>query len=301
MTKRRRSRESENPEKTWILSQAENDKSIAIEGWLKENISKLKSAGIESARLDCLLLLEHILKRSRVWILAHNDAKLSQSHLLELNTKVIQRISRTPLAYISKTQEFYGRKFYVDENVLIPRPESEAIIELLKELYTNNSINTVIDIGTGSGILAITAKLELKDVHVTATDVSNWVLKIAKKNARDLKANIRFTQSDLLDNLPQMPKTRPYVILANLPYVPKNLITSDEITKEPPIALFSGQDGLNHYRRFWQEIKKSKNQPQAIIIESLKTQHKHLIKLAEDSGYRLGKTLDLAQLFIKIE
>lgn len=269
-----------------------------ISSWLRENTEKLQKADIASARLDCLLLLEHVLEKPRDWLLAHDDTELSPNQLESLNKAIAQRKSHIPLAYIIGSKEFYGRDFFVNEDVLIPRPESEAIIEILKQIAKNQNINTIVDVGTGSGCLAVTAKLELGDVHVTALESSKAALKIARKNARRYGVGIRFIPSDLLSSFPGMPKTRPYVIIANLPYVPENLITSEEITKEPPEALFSGADGLNHYRRFWQQISNLPHlKPGHVITESLKDQHSSMLKLAKSADYTLKTTKDLIQHF----
>lgn len=297
-----------------------------INGWLQNNNLKLSNAGIESARLDCLVLLEHVLKKNRSWILAHGDEVLDVNTIASLNSLLDQREKRVPLAYIVSSKEFYGRKFKVTKEVLIPRPESEAIIELLLEKYGNEKLsavatknnwnlnqvendnpllstppsplNTIIDIGTGSGILAITAKLELPQLHVIATDISISALQIARKNALLLGAKVQFKLQDFIkDGLPKMPKTRPYVIVANLPYVPKDLITSPEILKEPSKALFSENDGMDHYRKFWEQISLLKNKPEAVITEALDTQHETMYSFAAAAGFKLEKTTDLIQLF----
>ena len=272
---------------------------MKIQTWHKDATSQLAENGIESARLDSLLLLEDELKKPRSWLLAHDDEQLSSKILKNLNNKLAQRTARIPLAYITNSKEFYGRNFYVNEGVLIPRPESEAMIELLNQVMAVDSINTVFDIGTGSGCLAITCKLEHPNLHVTASDISPSALRVAKSNASRLEATVRFVQSDLLESVSRMPKTRPYVILANLPYVPEGLITSEEITKEPALALFSGSDGLNHYRKLWDQVNELKNKPVYIITESLEHQQGAMTELAKARDYKLHSTSVLAQCFYK--
>ena len=267
---------------------------MTISSWLNENTEKLKQSKIDSARLDCLLLLGDELKKGREWILAHDDAEIASSHLLILNTKVAQRLTHKPLAYVRNTQEFYGRNFYVDEHVLIPRPESESIINLLLPTDCQPS-TTLVDIGTGSGILAITAKLELPNLRVIASDISDEALDVARKNATDLKADIGFLKSDLLSSIPNLQSS---IFITNLPYVPTNLITSPEITHEPAQALFSGTDGLDMYREFWQQVAKLPSKPYALITESLETQHPAMEEYATQSGYALASTEVLAQKFI---
>lgn len=281
-----------------------------ISSWLTPSINRLKNASIDSARIDALVILENELQKSREWLLAHFENELSEKQIRTLNAKITQRINGTPLAYIIGSKEFYGRDYFVNKNVLIPRPESECIIEILQDIIvnrdvltsgnsrsTNNAINTIIDIGTGSGCLAITAKLLYPDTHVMAIDISGKALKVAKKNARMHNVQVQFKQLDITKKLPQIPKTRPYIFLANLPYVPDDLITSKEILKEPGIALFSGNDGMNHYREFWNQIASLKNKPRYIITECLKIQHRDQSQLASNSGYTLKTTKTLARLF----
>lgn len=274
---------------------------MQISSWLREASNSFQRAGIESAHLDALLLLEHYLKKSREWILAHEEEVIGDKLLSKLNKARDQRLNREPLAYITGEKEFYGRTFSVDENVLIPRPESEAIIELLKQILKQVQDDTqIIDVGTGSGCLAITAKLELPEADVIATDISDEALKTASVNAKTLNARVEFIRSDLLESMPRSKfELANSIILANLPYVPDGLITSEEITKEPGLALFSGSDGLNCYRKFWKQILELKNPPMAVITESLENQHEKLAQLAKSAGYKLKSTNGLAQLFIR--
>lgn len=275
-----------------------NDQPITIAQWLDKSTIRLKKAGVDSARLDCLILLENTLTKERGWLLAHDDEPLGRDQLDQLDTFVTQRESRIPLAYIIGSKEFYGHTFLVDENVLIPRPESEALVEMAIRRASKNTSNTIIDVGTGSGCLAITLKHQLPDVHVTGIDNSEAALNIARRNARQHAVQIQWKRMDIYEQgLPPMAQTRPYVVVANLPYVPENLITSPEITKEPAAALFSGEDGLHHYQRLWRCVVGSAHKPRAVITESLETQHEALRRLAKTAGYELSETSGLAQLF----
>ncbi len=268
-----------------------------IKSWIKQASNKLQQANIESARLDSLLLLEDTLGKSRSWVLAHEHEIIPSIHLSKLNTKIIQREKRYPLAYLINTREFYGRDFYVDSAVLVPRPESESIINLLLKLWPKDArLNTVIDIGTGSGILAITAKLELPKTTVIATDVSSAALEVAAKNAKLLKASVTFVEADLLKI-----KARGFsfnVIITNLPYVPDRLAVSPELDKEPYEALFSGEDGLDHYRKLWQQIGALPEKPLYVICESLEIQHEQMTSLAHSAGYKLKDSEALVQVFV---
>jgi release factor glutamine methyltransferase len=260
----------------------------------------LRSLGIASYKIDVLVMLEHVLKKRREWLIAHNEYVPSPREITQFQDFMTQRKSRTPLAYIIGSKEFYGRDFFVNKDVLIPRPESEQIIEYLKKLAATHQINTVMDMGTGSGILAITAKKELPDVHVTAIDISKAALAVARKNARLHQAQLQFKLCDITEGIPKMPATRPYALLVNLPYVPEGLVTSPEITKEPALALFSGKDGMDHYQLLWNQIRQLRHKPLAVITESLQDQHELMRTIAKISGYTETESNQLIQVFALI-
>lgn len=273
---------------------------MKIDHWLDDATAKLSTTGVESAMLDAQLLLVHVTGQPREWLLAHGEYELSGSELEKAIQLCTRRAEREPLAYILGSKEFYGREFMVNENVLIPRPESEAIIDVLKDILKHvlNDEMTIYDIGTGSGCLAITAKLEAPEATIVASDISHEALAVAKRNAQALGATISFIQSDLLQATNYQPPT---IILANLPYVPDELVTSKEITHEPRRALFSGEDGLDHYRRFWQQVTTLKTKPAYIIIESLASQHKPMVSLAKQAELHCIRTKDLIQVFSSTE
>jgi release factor glutamine methyltransferase len=264
---------------------------MTVKSFLAEAIKDLQDAGIDTARLDCLVLLEDILGIDRAQLLAHADRVLMTDEIAKLNKKVMQRSRHLPLSYIRNQAEFYGRTFYVNRHVLVPRPESEAIIELLKtcQLPTEPFIA---DIGTGSGCLGITAALEITHAHIHLYDIDEDTLAIAKRNARAHNIRAQFYHSDLLAM-----HGGPYdVMLANLPYVPDNYPINKAASHEPQLALFAGADGLDLYRKFWQQI--ADRQPTYIITESLPEQHEPLIELAKKARYALVATSGLAQLFM---
>ncbi|MBI5357350.1 peptide chain release factor N(5)-glutamine methyltransferase [Candidatus Saccharibacteria bacterium] len=257
-------------------------------------MKKLVAAGVDSPRRDCLVLVEDLLDKDRSWVNAHAEYELNDEQISVLDEQLKRRINREPLAYIRGKAWFYKRFFEVNPDVLIPRPESESFIELLKEL----DVGTVVDVGTGSGCLAITAKLELPQTQVFATDISSEALKVAQKNALNHKTEINFVQGNFLEPINELDLEN-YAILANLPYVPNDLVTSPEIKTEPELALFSGTDGLDHYRQFWKQVNELHAKPKYILTESLENQHEQLEKLAKESSYRLLKTDVLVQLFEK--
>ena len=210
--------------------------------WLDKASINLKEVGISSHRLDAELIITHLLKISRTKLHAYPDSALSELEERVANECLYLRSKRVPLAYILEHKEFYGRKFHVSKATLIPRPESEALIEELKRLHSiySDIASSIIDVGTGSGILAITSKLEIPSVKVIATDMSNEALEIARKNAATYNSDVKFVKSDLLDNVKALPST----IIANLPYVDSSWETSPETAYEPAGALFAKDGGL---------------------------------------------------------
>lgn len=269
---------------------------MTIKDFLAQATSSLQKAGIDSARLDVLLLLENELSTERAHLLAHLDESLPESSLPVLNKKIAQRKQHLPLAYLTNTAYFYGRKFVVTADVLVPRPESESMISLLLGLPPNHC-QRILDVGTGSGILGITASLELPGAQVTLSDISQQTLGVARKNANALGANLCLVQSDLFRSIDAGNFD---VILANLPYVPDGYGINAAARHEPKLALFSGQDGLDLYRRFWQDITTvpENDRPAFLITESLISQHPDMERLSQSAGYTLGQTLGLAQLFV---
>lgn len=269
----------------------------SIHDWLQIASTKLVEVGVASARLDCLVLLSDELGRDKAWVLTHDDTPLKATQLTALEQNLARRLQHEPLAYIRGYSEFYGHKFAVSPDVLVPRPESESLIELLKLQTKDRRPKTIIDVGTGSGCLAISAKLELPSVNVIALDISKKALNIAAKNATSLNAEINFIQSNLLDALYDVDYRQPTVLIANLPYVPENYPINQAAKHEPTLALFSGDDGLDHYRQLFAQTTVLSSQPAAIITESLLTQHKDILEMAKKYGYQLQNSLGLAQYF----
>jgi release factor glutamine methyltransferase len=271
---------------------------MTIGEWVTQTVEALHGSGITTARLDVLVLLADELQLDKSWILAHPEHILQIEQLEKLSTKIVQRANHTPLAYIRGHAEFYGRDFMVNEHVLVPRPESESMVELLKELKLDDRRSTIIDVGTGSGCLAITAKFELPLAQLYAIDIDENCIEITKQNANRLGADISALRGDLLGSFPPIDfNLQPLVILANLPYVPNDYPINKAAKHEPKLALFSGKDGLDHYQRLFTEARLLPNLPEIIITEALSTQHDELARIAKRSGFVLNSQVGLAQLF----
>lgn len=269
--------------------------SVTVSEWLATSQAKLRSAGIESARLDSLVLLSDVLNKDKSWLLAYSDYVLQGSELIKLNTFITQRASHTPLAYIRGYVEFYGHQFIVSPAVLVPRPESEAFLELLQTL-DSGSYSSIIDVGTGSGALAVSAALLPKPHKVFATDSCTSALVIAKNNAKRHATTITFVLGNLLEPVTDT-VLEDSVLLCNLPYVPVNYPINKAASHEPDIALFSGPAGLDHYNELFEQITLRKTKPLYILTESLQFQHKPVVLLAQKAEYKQCSVDGLVQLF----
>ncbi len=266
---------------------------MTIGAALSNGTAKLKQAGVASARLDTLLLLEDTTGRDRAWLIAHPEQKLQGSDIEKMNKKIAQRMQHTPLAYIRKRIEFFGRNFDINSAVLVPRPETEAIIELARSLSLPTR-PTIADVGCGSGCIAITLALEIPSSQVAAFDINPDAVELTKQNARLHGAKVQVVQQDLLTGT--NPQQRLNLVAANLPYVPDNYTVNKAAAHEPRQAIFAGEDGLDIYRRFWQQLK---NQcPIYVITESLPEQHTAMKALAQAAGYKQVRALGFVQQFI---
>jgi release factor glutamine methyltransferase len=202
------------------------------------------------ARRDAELLLLYVTGLTRADLLTHPEREVTALQLSEYRAAIARRARHEPIQHITGTQEFYGRPFAVTPAVLIPRPETEHLVEAALALRPQPT--HILDIGTGSGILAITLALELPHATVTATDISSDALATAQQNARALDANrIRFAVSDLFagfsDALPD--DVRFDCIVSNPPYVSIGEALEPEVRDyEPATALYAGEDGLAIYR-----------------------------------------------------
>lgn len=240
--------------------------------WLITATAQLAEAGVVTARLDSLVLLADALDKDKSWVLAHGDGDLPANILPDLQTKIAARAARQPLAYIRGVQEFYGRDFTVNPHVLIPRPETEMLIELLKEYRPAR----ILDVGTGSGAIAITAALELPGSHVEACDISQTALTITAKNAQILGAAVTFFESDLLANV-----TNNYdAIVANLPYVDSSWQRSPETNAEPKLALFAADGGLEIIKRLLAQTPDYLCSNGYLLLEADPRQHAAIIAAA---------------------
>jgi release factor glutamine methyltransferase len=208
----------------------------------------------ENPALEAQLLLGHVLQQSRTWVLSHPEFAL-QPEQLEALTPLLERlVSREPLPYLLEKTEFYGLTFTVSPFVLIPRPETELLVEeALKWLHANTGRRRAVDVGTGSGAITVALAVRCPDIQILAVDRSRPALEIARKNieAHGLSDRVRLVQSDLLAGA----AGRFDLVCANLPYIPTGKLPELAVSRyEPRLALDGGEDGLRLVERLLADL-----------------------------------------------
>ena len=244
-----------------------------ISAWLDQAARQLREIGVDSARLDAELILANTLRKNRTYLHAHPESNIDPRRVDIANARLRLRLERVPLAYILGYRDFYGRRFTVSPQVLVPRPESEAIIELLKELGVSGKL---LDIGTGSGCLGITAKLEIPKLNVILSDISQPALRVAHQNAEKFQADVALIKSNLLRAVPG----KFDIIIANLPYVDRSWQRSPETNHEPALALFAKDEGLALIYQLIDQLPAHLSPGALIFLEADPRQHGAIIAYA---------------------
>ncbi len=231
---------------------------------------------IPNPRLDAEALLGHILEKSRLKLYLDFDMPVYQEHLSVFRELIKRRIDLTPISYLINRKEFMSLDFYVDERVLIPRPETEFIVEAI--LKTNSDTpQRILEIGTGSGVIATTLAVNEPEWEIIATDICQDALDVAEKNrdAHECTDRISLLQGDLFDPIQELSTSNFNWIVSNPPYVmscDNNELSPDVREHEPHIALFAGEDGLSIIRRLISESPSYLNPGGKLIFEIGDTQ-----------------------------
>ena len=228
---------------------------MTIRETLRKGMIILKSNGITEPNLKSRLVMQYVLKKPREYLIVYDGEILTLRQEVDY-FKLIKRIaSGIPVQHITHRQEFMKMDFYVDENVLIPRPDTEILVEEVIKIAKRINAKKILDLCTGSGAIAVSIAKYIKDSQITAVDISEKALNIANKNAKEngVEGQITFVKSNLFENLAN---DKYDMIVSNPPYIKQNLIKNldKEVQKEPEIALNGGVDGLDFYRKI---IKKA--------------------------------------------
>jgi len=255
--------------------------------------SLLSAAGIANARLDAEVLLAHIIKKDRVWLITHRDEVLDDEQQRAFAEVIRRRTGREPLQHIMGSQEFWGLEFMVTPDVLIPRPETEHIIEAaLAIVQDRNSPVRIIDLCTGSGCIAVSLAKELAAARIIATDASEKALAVARENSRrhGVAERIRFLQGDLFGPLEELDlRGQVDILVSNPPYVlAGNLSTLQPEVRdyEPQMALIAGPEGTEIAIRIIRTAPEYLKQNGALIMEMGMGQSEALMRaVAATSAY----------------
>lgn len=260
---------------------------------------KLLSAS-DTPRLDAELLLAKTLNESRSFIIAYPDFFLTPVEIADYQQQIAQRVQKIPLAYLLGEKEFWSLPFIVTADVLIPRPETELLLEILLKDYQHCSELTIVDLGTGSGALAIALAHEQPHWHIIASDISQAALVVAQENARRLlkkEAHITFLHSDWLSDFPK--NCYADVIISNPPYLAEDdphLIHS-EISHEPISALVAEEQGLAAYQKIATQARSRLTAGGRLYVEHGARQAEAVADIVLQAGFSaVERYLDLAGL-----
>ena len=263
---------------------------------IKKASEELEKLNIEESNLKIKILLSYLLNVKKEYLILNGNDELKEDIEKIFFEKLELIKNNYPIQYIVNKQSFYGYDFFVNENVLIPQPDTEILVfevieyikNLIEEKRKENKLNEkikVLDLCTGSGIIAICTALNFKDyVTVYASDISSEALEVAKINSENLKTEIEFVKSDLFENIKNVKFD---IIVSNPPYIKTNVIESldKEVQNEPFIALDGKEDGLYFYKRIIKECKDYLSIDGKVFFEIGYDQKEEVKKLFENNGF----------------
>ena len=221
---------------------------------IKEALNKgmiiLKTKNIESSKIKARLLMQYVLKKDRQYLIVYDNKELTKNEENLFFKSIDKHINGTPIQYITNMQEFMKMNFFVNENVLIPRQDTEILVEEVIKIAKRINAIKILDLCTGSGIIGISLAKYLENVQITSVDISEKALRVAKKNSKinEVENKITFIKSDLFSKLENQKFD---IIVSNPPYIRKDVIKKldKQVQNEPTIALDGGFDGLDFYRK----------------------------------------------------
>ncbi|HZK56810.1 MAG TPA: peptide chain release factor N(5)-glutamine methyltransferase [Clostridia bacterium] len=268
---------------------------VTIAQLLKEGTRELIRANVPAARLDAEVLLYNLLEVERVYLYMYREKQVPGEVQEKFWYGIKKRAKHMPIQYIVNSQEFMGLDFWVEEGILIPRADTEILVEKVLDIYKNNyhpEMVKIMDIGTGSGAIAVSLAKYIDNCTVVAIDIHPNALKIADKNAdfHKVKDKIMFYSGDLFDPIDEQNEYGTYdFIISNPPYIPKFIIeTLDSNVKdyEPRMALDGGDDGLDFYRKIAKEAKKYLKKDSWLLFEIGYDQKKDVSKILNINGFK---------------
>lgn len=261
---------------------------MKIEDILKDNILKLKEANIEDANIIARELLAYTLKKDRQYLIINSKEEIGREEQIEYNNNIDSIIMGKPLQYITNKQEFMKMKFFVNESVLIPQPDTEILVEKVLEICNKFFVNQeikILDLCTGSGAIAISLYKYLKDENkkIFASDISDKAIEVAKLNSKENGTKIEFIQSNMFE---QIAENNFDIIVSNPPYIEREELKKlpKDVRHEPHIALDGGNDGLDFYRIIAENAYKYIKSKGILCLEIGYNQKNEVVKILEETG-----------------
>lgn len=272
---------------------------MTVASLISASADRLKRARIEQPRLEAESLLAFLLKRDPSWPLAHPEAEVAPAIANAFATLIARRARRVPYAYLTGEKGFYGSSFVVTKGTLIPRPETETLVDAVLSFLSSRSKRSaaeesisILDIGTGSGAIGLTLAAEIPHARVTAIDASEKALRVARLNAKRLKVGgrVKFLKYDILKPDRSLVFARENrdgirIVTANLPYLPIDTwkrAQPEVRMHEPRLALVSGRDGLRHYRALFRQLARWKRPLALLAIEAEPEHMRALVRLVHE-------------------
>ena len=271
----------------------------SIQDILTSGTAYLEARGIEAARHSMQSLMVHVLGCNRTWLYLHYEDPLPEEKLVPLRELLKRRGKGEPLQHLLGSTEFFRREFRTDSRALIPRPETEELVEFALQMAPRRQGMRVLDMGCGSGIIGITLALELakQQPEVVMADISEAALSLALENATALGARVKTYRGDLFTawDTPAEGAVQPpdlfNLVLANLPYVPEGEAVSAEVQHDPATALYGGPDGLDIVRRFVKDALPHLDNGALVMLEVGHDQGEATRALMEELGYNRTRVL----------
>lgn len=263
--------------------------SLKVGELLKHGYEILKSEGIESYALDCDLLLGKVIKKDRLFLLLNREYELNNSEIDEFYRLISLRKNKMPIKYMLGECEFMGLSFYVKEGVLIPRPDTETLVECAIEEIKKNNFMHVCDVCCGSGIIGLAIAKLIDNVNVKSSDISDIAYEVTEENIKrlNLSEKVEVIKSDLLDKFIKN-QDKFDVVVSNPPYIRKEVIGTlmeDVKNFEPYEALCGGDDGLDFYRKITCQSLKVLNKDGVLLFEIGYDQKEDIINILKEYGF----------------
>lgn len=253
-------------------------------------MKRLAAAGLTSPREDAELLLATVLGRTRAFLLAHPEFPVPVAAMRRFSRWIERRSDSYPIQYLRGRQEFFGREFFVDERVLIPRPETELVVEVVLDLLKGMSRPRVLEVGAGSGCIAVTLACERPEAQIVATDVSRAALAVARRNAdrHGVQPRVFFLEGRTVQ--PVEAGQRFDLIVSNPPYVAlgDHRVTPEVARWEPRAALFAGETGLEIHREILAEAAPLLRAGGRLVLEIGENQRAGVVRAARGRGWTLA-------------